>query len=631
MTTGRSAHVAAVFGSIFVVLAGAPALAKPAACPAGRFMLPNTALVAGAGAPVNDVIDIISPQVSVGSGCPAAHVNLRAKRNFTLVSAHWRKCTGLKGPATLKAKIPAPACDTMTGKFLTPKARPKRKTFNGKRVPTFSSPDMLAVGPQGGTYTNPNDGTSVTVAPGAYGPGEMAHVGVVAVGKTDVFALEEALGLMPPAGFQLLEALQVIIPPTDPVPRSALTASLPDDGMPHAGLLIHTLIEPTSVSGEVDRRPANLVFDGEVTQAGGRFSMQISPQNIGGSPGRSCVVNIPPAVPTCFIDGVVRDSNGSPVAGAIVSVSNLSLVARSNAAGFYRGVVAAGPFTAKATAPIGSGTSASFNCDPTTMPRIPGVDVTIAVAANPSVPVVTIADPATDVTVNQTAITVSGTVSPSSITQVTIVTQTGDFADGFTQTAAVSGGTFSATVVLSTGRENTVIVTATDGTLTGSAKRVITVTGTAGEDLRFTLTWDTQADLDLYVRTPGANGVADGVDGHTIYYVIPSADGGTHDVDNTTAFGPENTVFPLGAAATGTYAFAAQYYAGSTTPTATVSVFVKGRLVGSFSQVLTVPDSNTGLNGLTLASPGSVFDVGTVSFPDGVLGPPAGQSSFPGN
>jgi uncharacterized protein YfaP (DUF2135 family) len=630
MTMGRPARIAALFGTVFVLFSDAPALARPAACPAGRFMLSHTALIAGAGAPANDLVEIAGSQVSIGSGCAAAHVTLKAKKKFTLVSGHWRKCTGLKGPAMLKAKIAAPACDTLSGKFITPKSKPKRKTFTAKRVPIFSSPSTLAVGPEGGTFTNPNDGTSVTVPPGAYAPGQMAHVGVVAVGKADVFSLEQAVGLVPPAGFQLLEALQVIIPPSDPNPRLALMASMPDDNMPHPGLLIHTLIEPTSVSGEVDPRAANLVFDGEVTQADGRFSMQISPQNIAGSPGRGCVVNIPPTVPTCFVDGVVRDSNGSPVANAIVTVSNLSLVARTNAAGFYRGVVHAGAFTATATASIGSGTSASFNCDPLTMPRIPGVDVTISVATNPSVPVVTITDPATDVTVNQTSFNVTGTVSSSSITQVTIVTQTGDFADGLTQTAMVSGGTFSTTVVLSAGRENTVIVTATEGGLTGSAKRVITVTGSAGEDLRFTLTWDTLGDLDLYVRTPGPNGVADTVDGHTIYYANTSADGGTHDVDNTVGFGPENTVFPLGAAAPGTYAFAVEYYAGSATPTATVSVFVQGRLVGTFSQVLSVSDSNTGLNGLTLASPSAVFDIGTVTFPSGALGPPVPQTTFLG-
>ena len=627
----RPVRVAALFGAVFVLFSGRPALAAPAACPAGRFMLSHASLIAGAGAPANDLVDIAGSQVTIGSGCPAAHVVLKAKKKFTVVSAHWRKCTGLKGPAMLKGKIAAPACDTLSGRFITKKAKPKSKSFTAKRVPTFSSPGMLAVGPQGGTFTNPSDGTSVTVPPGAYAPGQTAHVGVVAVGKADVFSLEAAVGLVPPQGFQLLEALQVIIPPSDPDPGLSLTASMPDDGMSHPGLLIHTLIEPTSVSGEVDPRPANLVFDGEVTQEGGRFSMQISPQNVAGSPGRGCVVNIPPTVPTCFIDGIVRDSNGSPVANAIVTVSNLSLVAVTNAAGFYRGVVSAGAFTANATASVGSGTSASFNCDPTTMPRIPGVDVTISVAANPSVPVVTISDPATDVTVNTTAITVTGTVSPSSISQVTIVTQTGDFADGFTQTATVSGGTFSATVILSAGRENTVIVTATDGALTGSAKRVITVTGSAGEDLRFTLTWDTLGDVDLYVRTPGPNGVADTVDGRTIYYVNPSADGGTHDVDNTTGFGPENTVFPLGAAAPGTYAFAAHYFAGSATPTVTLSVFVSGRLVGTFSQVLTVSDPNSGVNGLTLVSPSSVFVAGTVTFPGGALGPPVPQTTFVGD
>src|SRR5206468_8087502 len=125
-------------------------------------------------------------------------------------------------------------------------------------------------------------------------------------------------------------------------------------------------------------------------------------------------------------------------------------------------------------------------------------------------------------------------VTPDTITAVTIVTQTGDFADGFSQVAPVSGGHFSRTVILTSGRENTVIVIATAGGLTGSAKRVITVIGAAGEDLRFTLTWDIPNDVDLYVRTPGDNGVADTADGHTIAWYNLSADGGVHDVDDRT-------------------------------------------------------------------------------------------------
>jgi len=325
--------VIAMLAGVVALAFGGPAAAKgkPTACPAGRFMLSNASLVVGAGAPANDVVEISGSQISTGSGCPPVHVSLKPKKKFTAVSARWKSCSGLTGPASLKAKIAAPACDTLSGKFIAKKVKPKTKKFTAKRVPIFSAPSVLTVGTQGGTFTNPTDGTSVTVPAGAYTGGQTAHVGVVMVGKADVFALEQALGLVPPQGFVLLEALQVIIPPSDPDPTFALTASIPDDGMSHPGLLIHTLIEPTSVAGEVDMRPAHLVFDGEVTQANGLFTMQISPQNIDGSPGRSCVANIPPTVPTCFIDGVVRDINGSPVADAVVTVSNLSLVARTNA------------------------------------------------------------------------------------------------------------------------------------------------------------------------------------------------------------------------------------------------------------------------------------------------------------
>ncbi|HJQ84250.1 MAG TPA: hypothetical protein VKA21_09255 [Candidatus Binatia bacterium] len=623
-------------GAIGVLLLAAGASAQP--CPPGRWVVPGATLIAGVGGPVNDSIEIVESDITIGSGgCPTKKARIKGKKKFTTVAATFTKCTGIKGKVVLKAKIASPACDTMTGTVTAKKAKPKKVKFTARRVPNFVGPAGVTIGPEGGTFTNPSDGSSVTVPPGAYDPGESATFSSIVVPNSDVVAMEAALGIVPPTGLNLIKPMQVIIGAADPGPDSAVLASLPDDGFANAGgTLIHTLIEPTFVSGYFDPRATNLVFDGEVTQEGGRFSMQVSPQNFGSPPGRSCVVQIPPTMPTCFVDGVVRDSNGSPVPFAIVSNSTLSMVSRANAAGFYRQVIKAGANTMTATAPIGTGT-ANVNCDPNTAPRIAGVDIVIPVAANPSVPVVTITDPAMNETFDGTVRVITGTVSPPSIPAVTIVTQTGDFADAFVQTAAVNNGTFTAAVILSAGRENTIIVTATDGTLVGSDSVVITVIGTAGEDLRFTMTWDTgisggssATDIDLYVRTPGPNGVADAVDGVTIYYYTGGGEGGMLDIDNTSGFGPENTVFPLGAAAPGTYAFAAHYYSGTPATSVTISVFVKGMLRGSFSQVLTTADSSTGANGLTIVNPASVFNVGTVSFPGGAIGGPIPQTSFTG-
>src|SRR5437660_7159781 len=109
----RPVIVNALLAGVVALAFGAPAAAKTTACPGGRFMLSHTALIAGASAPANDVVEISGSKISIGSGCPAAHVSLKGKKKFTLVSARWKSCTGLKGPASLKGRIPTPACDTL--------------------------------------------------------------------------------------------------------------------------------------------------------------------------------------------------------------------------------------------------------------------------------------------------------------------------------------------------------------------------------------------------------------------------------------------------------------------------------------------------------------------------------------
>ena len=127
------------------------------------------------------------------------------------------------------------------------------------------------------------------------------------------------------------------------------------------------------------------------------------------------------------------------------------------------------------------------------------------------------------------------------------------------------------------------------------------------------------------MRTPGANGIPDTVDGDTIYWTNRSAGGGTLDVDDTNGFGPENTVFALNGAAAGTYAFAAHYWSGSAPTNVMVSVFVNGFLRGSFARTMTSNDSGTPL---AEQSADSVFNIGTVTIPGGAFGASADQSVF---
>ena len=611
--------------------------AQRVACPPARYFIPAISLVAGPSASTTDEIlirevsGILVASIRSG-GCPLAEAKLKAKPAFTKLTTRFLGCRDVPGPVIVKARISAPACDAVVGRVKAPKAllRAERaKDFAGVLAPSLQGPSGIVVDSAGGSYTNPDDGSRITVPPGALSGGQSATVSVVAVAPSQVADIEELLGVSLPLGLESVESWQVILGATDPAPRSSVAASAPDDGATLPGTLIHTLLEPSFVDGVMDGRSPRLVYDGEVTQAAGRYEVRVSPQNFGSPPGLSRVVHLPELMPTCFIDGVVRDSNGSPAPGGTVSVSSLpGLEARASAAGFYRAVVVAGANTVTAAGRTATGSTAVL-CDPDLGERVAGVNVVIGAPPSADVPIVDIVDPAANESVAETVRTITGTVSDESIDRVTIVTQSGDFADAFTQTAAVTNGTFSAVVILSPGRDNTVIAIATSPTsrLSGSDSVVIGVTGSTGEDLRFTMTWDTNGtDVDLHVRIPGANGIADTADGDTIYWTNRSAGGGTLDVDDTDGFGPENIVFPLGAGQAGTYAFAAHYWRGApVATTVTVSVFVKGLLAGSFTKVLTADDPATPL---AEQDPDAVFNIGTVVLPAGSLGPPADQSVF---
>lgn len=611
--------------------------AQRVACPPARYFIPAIPLVAGPSASSTD--EILIREVSgirVASirsgGCPLAEAKVKAKPQFTKLTVKFLGCRDVPGPVIVKARVAAPACDTVIGRVKAPKAlsRDERtKDFAGVLAPSLQGPSGIAVDTAGGSYTNPNDGSRITVPPGALSGGQGATVSVVALAPEEVAGIEALLGVTLPPGLDAVKSWQVILGPADPAPRSSVSASVPDDGATMPGTLIHALLEPSFVDGVLDSRGPRLVYDGEVLQTGGRYEVRVSPQNFGSPPGLSRVIHVPETMPTCFIDGVVRDSNGSPVPLAMVSVSSLpGLEARASATGFYRAVVVAGANTVTATRGAATG-SATLLCDPDVSSRVAGVNVVVSASPSPGVPIVDIIDPAADEIVDDTVRAIAGTVSDLSVDRVTIVTQSGDFADAFAQTAPVTSGNFSAVVILSPGRENTVVAMATNPTSgrTGSDSVVIGVTGSAGEDLRFTMTWDTNGtDVDLHVRIPGANGVADTVDGDTIYWTNRSAGGGTLDVDDTDGFGPENIVFPLGSGQGGTYAFAAHYWRGApVATTVTVSVFVKGLLTGSFTKVLSADDPATPL---AERDPDAVFNIGTVTLPAGNLGAPAAQSVF---
>ena len=73
-------------------------------------------------------------------------------------------------------------------------------------------------------------------------------------------------------------------------------------------------------------------------------------------------------------------------------------------------------------------------------------------------------------------------------------------------------------------------------------------------DVQVTLTWDNEADLDLWVTDPA---------GERIGFSNPtSSSGGRLDVDDTDGFGPENIFWPTNQAPPGTYRVEVHYYDG---------------------------------------------------------------------
>lgn len=79
-----------------------------------------------------------------------------------------------------------------------------------------------------------------------------------------------------------------------------------------------------------------------------------------------------------------------------------------------------------------------------------------------------------------------------------------------------------------------------------------------GGDVQITLSWDTSADLDLWVTDPT---------GERIYFGNPSSNtGGELDRDDTDGFGPENVFWPRGQAPGGTYIVQVDHFSG-TSPT----------------------------------------------------------------
>ncbi|MFH1429784.1 MAG: hypothetical protein ABIH39_08610 [Candidatus Margulisiibacteriota bacterium] len=176
-----------------------------------------------------------------------------------------------------------------------------------------------------------------------------------------------------------------------------------------------------------------------------------------------------------------------------------------------------------------------------------------------SAPTVTIAYPASDVTVAESTYTITGTVSDTTITYVIIDV------NGSQSNVSVTSGSFSYTVILRNGA-NTITVRASNAAGTGTATRIIT-SQAATMAIKATLTWDTATDQDLHVYK-FANSQATSSTWHCYYGTRMVSELPTQnlDVDDTSGYGPEN-IRLQNPSANAIYKIAVAHFSGSTATT----------------------------------------------------------------
>ncbi len=114
MTTHRPTILLLAVLLAAAVAAPAAAAKKATACN-GRYLIDGS-LVPGSGVAI-DVVSVDGRQVAVASGCAPVRGKVGAKRKATSVAARWGSCNGLAAKVRLKARIGAPDCSLMAGRF----------------------------------------------------------------------------------------------------------------------------------------------------------------------------------------------------------------------------------------------------------------------------------------------------------------------------------------------------------------------------------------------------------------------------------------------------------------------------------------------------------------------------------
>lgn len=124
-----------VVGAVLLLAAvgAGAAAAAPTPCPTGFFGIDGGG-VTGLGTALTR-ITLDAAGVAVLDACPEpAAVTIKARKKATLLRATWASCPGFPDKVTLKARIAAPACSTLSGVLVARKAKPKRTKLRATRL-----------------------------------------------------------------------------------------------------------------------------------------------------------------------------------------------------------------------------------------------------------------------------------------------------------------------------------------------------------------------------------------------------------------------------------------------------------------------------------------------------------------
>lgn len=99
---------------------------RPTPCPDGRFPLAGVQPIGRAGG--LETLVLGGDTLAIDDVCPPVRARVRATARGTTVRARWASCPGLDGRVKLKARLAAPACDTLRG-TITVDRRPRKRRF----------------------------------------------------------------------------------------------------------------------------------------------------------------------------------------------------------------------------------------------------------------------------------------------------------------------------------------------------------------------------------------------------------------------------------------------------------------------------------------------------------------------